>query len=586
MRIADYFPPLDWRHRVSRQTLGADAYAGLINAAIVLPPVVAFATFAGLPPEFGLYTAMITAIIAGIFGSSMIMISGPTTAISAVLFTTLSDFAAPGSARYIELALTLTIMVGLFQMVGGFARLGGLVSFVSHSVMTAFTMAAAILIAVSQLAGASGVNVERGGNIAERLERLSLHITEANPYAILISAVTLGVAILVQKFAPRLPGFLIALFAGAALAWYIDAAAHGVAMVGALPDMLPSINVPNPSIEDVAMLAPGAAAIAVVGLLEAISIGRAFAVRRKEAFDSSQEMVGQGLSNVVGGFFNCYAGSGSFTRSGVNATAGAVTPLSGVFASLFLLLVLYFVADWVAFIPKPAMAGLILFVAWRLIDFNELKHIVTSSRPETVILGLTLAAGLFIELDFAIYVGVIASLCVFIYESSHPELPVTAPMLQADGTRKFRNVDRSNLTECPQLLTFRLDGPLYFGSVENVAKDYKKICSRNPRQKHKLLYMKGMGKIDLAGADFLINAAREAKADGGSFRIVALFPPLVASLHRFHVIDEIGENHLFPSKSEAVEDAMNDLNRGICEGCLRDVFWECDNVMRAEDRVS
>ena len=125
MRIADYFPPLDWRHRVTRQSIGTDAYAGLINAAIVLPQGVAFATIAGLPPEFGLYTAMITAIVAAIFGSSMIMISGPTTAISAVLFTTLSDFAAPGSARYIELALTLTIMVGLFQMAGGFARLGG-----------------------------------------------------------------------------------------------------------------------------------------------------------------------------------------------------------------------------------------------------------------------------------------------------------------------------------------------------------------------------------------------------------------------------------------------------------------------------
>ena len=583
MRIFQYFPPLQWAGRVNRTSVGADAYAGLINAAIVLPQGVAFATIAGLPPEFGLYTAIITAVIAALFGSSMIMISGPTTAISAVLFTTLSDFAAPGSARYIELALTLTILVGLFQIAGGFAWLGGLVSFVSHSVMTAFTMAAAILIAVSQLAGASGVEVERGGNIAERLERLSLHITEANPYALLISGFTLAIAIGVQTWAPRLPGFLIALLAGAALALWVDAADHGVAMVGALPNMVPQLAPPNPSLEDVAMLAPGAVAIAVVGLLEAISIGRAFAVRRKEAFDSNQEMIGQGLSNAVGGFFQCYAGSGSFTRSGVNATAGAVTPMSGLFASLFLMLILLFIAPWVAYIPKPAMAGLILFVAWRLIDFTELKHIITSSRPETVILVLTLAAGLFIELDFAIYVGVIASFGVFIYESSHPELPVTAPMLQPDGTRKFRNVERMELTECPQLLTFRLDGPLYFGSVENVAKQYKEVCARNPRQKHKILYMKGMGKIDLAGADFLIGAIRDAKAEGGSFRIVANFPPLEASLHRFHVIEEMGADHLYPSKSEAVADAMTDLDRHICEGCLRDVFWECDNVMRKED---
>ncbi|PLS21699.1 SulP family inorganic anion transporter [Neptunicoccus cionae] len=583
MRYSEYFPPLEWYSRVNKNTVAADAYAGLINAALVLPQGVAFATIAGLPPQYGLYTAIITAIVAALFGSSMIMISGPTTAISAVLFTTLSDFAAPGTAQYIEMALTLTILVGLFQIAGGFARLGGLVSFVSHSVMTAFTMAAALLIAVSQLAGVTGLVVEKGGNIAERLMRLAEHWDEINLYALLIAGTTLALAVIMQKFTPKLPGFLIALLAGSALAYGIDAVNHGVEMVGALPSMMPQLAPPSPTVREVVQLAPGAAAIAVVGALEAISIGRAFAVRRRESFDTSQEMIGQGLSNVVGGFFQCYAGSGSFTRSGVNATAGAVTPLSGIFASGFLLLILLFIAPWVAYIPKPAMAGLILLVAYRLIEFSELRHIITSSRPETVILVLTLAAGLFIELDFAIYVGVIASLCVFIYESSHPELPVTAPVLQPDGTRKFRNVEHQGVTECPQLMIFRLDGPLYFGSVENVAKAYKKNCARDPRQIHKILYMKGVGKTDLAGADFLIQAIRDAKAEGGSFRIVALFPPLVDSLYRFHVIDELGEENLHSNKSDAVSAAMNDLSRNICEGCLRDVFWECDNVMRRDD---
>ncbi|GGA06670.1 SulP family inorganic anion transporter [Neptunicoccus cionae] len=583
MRYSEYFPPLQWYTRVNRNTVAADAYAGLINAALVLPQGVAFATIAGLPPQYGLFTAIITAVVAALFGSSMIMISGPTTAISAVLFTTLSDFAAPGTMQYIEMALTLTILVGLFQIAGGFARLGGLVSFVSHSVMTAFTMAAALLIAVSQLAGVTGIVVERGGNIAERLMRLAEHWGDVNLYALLIAGTTLALAVLMQKFTPKLPGFLIALLAGSALAYGIDAVNHGVEMVGALPSMMPQLAPPTPSVRDVVQLAPGAAAIALVGALEAISIGRSFAVRRREAFDTSQEMIGQGVSNVVGGFFQCYAGSGSFTRSGVNATAGAVTPMSGIFASGFLLLILIFIAPWVAYIPKPAMAGLILLVAYRLIEFSELRHIITSSRPETVILVLTLAAGLFIELDFAIYVGVIASLCVFIYESSHPELPVTAPVLQSDGTRKFRNVEHKGVTECPQLMIFRLDGPLYFGSVENVAKSYKKNCARDPRQIHKILYMKGVGKTDLAGADFLIQAIRDAKAEGGSFRIVALFPPLVDSLYRFHVIDELGEENLHSNKSDAVSAAMNDLSRNICEGCLRDVFWECDNVMRKED---
>ncbi len=558
--------------------VSADAYAGFINAAIVLPQGVAFATIAGLPPEYGLYTAMITALIAAVFGSSMVMISGPTTAISAVLFATLNNMAVPETARYIELALMMTILVGLFQIAAGLGRLGGLVSFVSHSVMTAFTAAAALLIAVSQLAGAFGVHVERGGNVVERLMQLGEHAVEINNMALLIAAFTLVMAVLSQKLFPKLPGFLLALVGGSVLAWVIDAGNKGVTMVGALPPLALQLTPPKGVLSDIGTLAPGAAAIALVGLLEAISIGRAFAVRRKEQFDANQEMIGQGISNAVGGFFQCYAGSGSFTRSGLNATVGATSPLSGIFASLFLALILFFIAPLVAYIPTPAMAGLILFVAWKLIDIKEISHIVTSKSAETVILLLTLSAGLFVELDFAIYVGVIASLCVFIYDSAHPVLPITVPVVSASGARKFRDADVHNLDQCPQLVTFRLDGPLYFGSVEHVERKIKEMRQKRPKQIHMIFYLKGVGKIDLAGADLLIETIREVKAKGGSFRIVALFPPLISSLRKFHVIEELGEDHLFSSKGEAVSDATKYLNRKICKVCLKDVFQECDSI--------
>lgn len=578
MQMSSYLPNLTWMTQMTGKSVSADAYAGFINAAIVLPQGLAFATIAGLPPEYGLYTAMITAVVAAVLGSSMIMISGPTTAISAVLFATLNDLAPPETARYIELALMMTILVGLFQVAAGIGRLGGLVSFVSHSVMTAFTAAAALLIGVSQLAGALGVHVERGGNVLERILQLVEHGTEINGFALLIAAITLGTAIFFQKFLPKLPGFLFALIAGSLVAWGVDAANNGVTMVGALPPLALTFTPPTGVLTDIGTLAPGAAAIALVGLLEAISIGRAFAVRRKEAFDANQEIIGQGLSNVVGGFFQCYAGSGSFTRSGLNATVGAVTPLSGIFASLFLGLILLFIAPLVAYIPTPAMAGLILFVAWKLIDVKEITHIVTSKSPEMVILLLTLSAGLLIELDFAIYVGVIASLCVFIYESAYPELPITAPVVSPSGVRKFRDVEAHDTDQCPQLVTFRLDGPLYFGSVEHVERKIKKMRRDKPKQIHMILYLKGVGKIDLAGADLLIDTIREVKSKGGSFRIVALFPPLINNLRKLHVIDELGEDHLFSSKGEAVSDATKDLNRTICKVCLKDVFLECDDI--------
>jgi len=582
MNIADLFPARLWLHKVNANSLRADAFAGFTNAALVLPQGVAFATIAGLPPEYGLYTAMVTAVVAAIFGSSMVMISGPTTAISAVLFATLSDIASPGTEQYIQLALLMTIMVGIFQVAGGIGRLGGLVSFVSHSVLTAFTAAAALLIAVSQLAGLLEVNVERGGNVVERIIRLVEQLSETNPLAVLIGVTTLVSALILQKIAPKLPGFLFALVIGSVLAWALDASAKGVSMVGQLNAFLPTFDPPSVRLNDIADLAPGAAAIALIALLEAISIGRAFAVRRREDFDANQEMIGQGLSNVVGGFFQCYAGSGSFTRSGVNAAAGAVTPMSGIFASAFLALILLLVAPLVAYIPTPAMAGLILVVAYKLIDVKELRHIITSKSPEAVVLFLTLGSGLFIELDFAIYVGVIASLCVFIYDSAYPDLPVTAPYIDDKGDRKFRNVATLGLKQCPQLVSLRLDGPLFFGSVEHVENKIKELRKQHPGQVHMVLYLKGMGKIDLAGADLLIKHIREMKAAGGSFRIVAIFPPLLRSLERFHVIEELGKGNLHSSKGDAVAEATKQLNFDICKICMLDVFRECDRNRDAE----
>ena len=408
--------------------------------------------------------------------------------------------------------------------------------------------------------------------------QLGEHAVEINNIALLISAFTLAMAILSQKLFPRLPGFLLALIGGSLLAWVLDAGNKGVTMVGALPPLALQFTPPKGVLSDIGTLAPGAAAIALVGLLEAISIGRAFAVRRKEQFDANQEIIGQGLSNAVGGFFQCYAGSGSFTRSGLNATVGATSPLSGIFASLFLALILFFIAPLVAYIPTPAMAGLILFVAWKLIDVKEISHIITSKSAETVILLLTLSAGLFVELDFAIYVGVIASLCVFIYDSAHPVLPITVPVVSASGARKFRDADVHKLDQCPQLVTFRLDGPLYFGSVEHVERKIKDMRQKRPNQIHMIFYLKGVGKIDLAGADLLIETIREVKSKGGSFRIVALSPPLIRSLRKFHVIEELGEDHLFSSKGEAVSDATKYLNRKICKVCLKDVFQECDSI--------
>lgn len=566
-------PARRWWSSVTKETLRADIFAGFTNATIVLPQAVAFATIAGLPPEYGLYTAMITPIVAALFGSSMVMISGPTTAISAVVFSTISEIHEPFSAAFVEMALLLTVLVGLIQFALGFAGIGRLVAFVSHSVMLGFTAAAAVLIAASQLADALGVTVVRGGTVFERIARIIGAIDTAQWQAIVIAATALIVAVLAKHFWKRGPNFVIGLAAASLLAYFMDAAGNGVHMVGGLPSVVPSFSPPAfGDLGSIAVATEGAFAIALIGLLEAISIGRAFAFKAGGRFDADQEIVGQGLSNMVGGLFQAYPGSGSFTRSGVNYEAGAKTPMSAVASSVFLLLLLLLLAPLAASIPIPALAGIILLVAYKLISFSEIYSIIKTSRAEMAIIFATFMAGVIVKLEFAIYVGVILSLLIFLSKSARPTLAISAP--DEDGV--FRNAQVFGLKECPQLVFARLDGALYFGSVEAIERALRRLERERPDQKHLVFVLKGVGDIDLSGGQLIIEEAKRRRRRGGALYIVARYPPLVAQLKKFGVIDGIGgEENLFANKGDAVRLALERLNGPPCARCTARIYREC-----------
>lgn len=572
--VKNFSPRRPWFARVTRETVRDDAVAGLTNAAIVLPQGVAFAVIAGLPPEYGLYTAMITPVIAAIWGTSMIMVSGPTTAISAVMFATLSELAPPGTPLYIQFALTLTIMAGLFQLLAGVFRLGGMISFISHSVMVGFTAAAALLIGASQLGGAFGIDVESGGGVIERVARVLEHRDGIRPLALTLAASTFATIVITQKISRKIPAYLMALLVGVAVGEISGAGDAGIEMFDKLPSLVPTFGSPSVALTDLATLLPGAASIGFVGLLEAISIGRAFALRRGERYDANQEIIGQGLSNVVAGFFQAYAGSGSFTRSAMNAETGAKTPLSAVFAAGWLLALLFVVAPFVDHIPKPAMAGIIIYVAWRLISFREIRHIVRSSQSETLILLLTFLAGITTELENAIFVGVLTSLAVFLYRSSHPHIAVLAP-IERRGQRQMRGALFHDLKQCPQLSILRLDGPLFFGSVDHVESAFRQFEALFAGQRFKILVLKGLGKIDLAGVDLLVDEIAKARRSGGDYHLVVPFKEAVDALERMNLFETLEKTNLHPNKGAAIKAVTDQLDDDVCRTCTIRAFVEC-----------
>ncbi|GMG85429.1 SulP family inorganic anion transporter [Paralimibaculum aggregatum] len=572
--LAAVFARPDWFSRVTPVTLRRDLLAGLTGATIVLPQGVAFAAIAGLPPEYGFYTALITPVVAGLLGSSWHAVSGPTTAISALVFGALSGLYAPGSPEFLSAAVTLALLVGLMQLMLGLARLGVLVSFVSHSVMIGFVTAAALLIALSQLRHALGLELPRPEHLDAFFPALIRGIGETDPASAAIAALSLASAVLIKRWRPGWPNYLIALALGTGAYVALGPAAAGVATVGRIDTVIPAFALPPVSPERIGALVSPAFAIALVGLLEAMSISRAIALRSGQDIDANREFTGQGMSNIAGSFFSCYPGSASFTRSGVNYEAGAETPLAAIFAAGFLFLILLLVAPWFAVVPIPAMAGVILVVAWRLVDTREVLHILKQSKGETAIAAITFLAALFIELEFSIYCGVILSILLFVDRSSKPRLSMGMPD-PARRSRSFRPVAETGQPVCPQLGIVGLDGPLFFGSVDAVRREFRQIEARLPGQTHLIFNIRGVGQIDLPAAELLIEEAERRRARGGALYLQTKIPRTIAQLRRFGVTDHVGGGRVHPYKSDAIAHAITCLDRRICATCSVRAFHDC-----------
>lgn len=567
-------PFMAWRRMVTAETLRQDAIAALTGATIVLPQGVAFAAIAGLPPEYGFYSAMITPIIAALFGSSWHVVSGPTTAISALVFGALSGVVEPGSSAYIQAAITLTFLVGIFQLGLGLARMGALVDFVSHSVMVGFMAGAATLVGLSQVDNALGLDLPRPSKIVDFFTELFDEVWTTDWRSLLIAFISLATGVVFKKFWPKLPNYLVALLVGSMVCIAIKGPENGVALVGAIPSVIPSVSAPSLNIRLLGDLAPAAFAIALVGLLEAVSIARAIAIKSGQDLDGNQEFIGQGVSNTVGSFFQCYAASGSFTRSGVNYEAGARTPLAAVMAAIFLFLILLFVAPLFAYVPIPAMAGVIILVAWKLIDFKEFYHIIRTSRAESSIALITFIATLFIDLEFAIYIGVMLSFLIFLNKSAHPFIGIGAPDPNT-AHKVFRSAETHGLKECPQLVFVRMDGPFYFGSVEHVRRKFREIERTRAQQKHMLFMVKGVGEMDLPAAELLIEEARRRKRRGGSFHVQAKAVGAIKRLNRFHVSEALSTSHVHTSKGDAIQEIVPTLDESVCATCTARIFNEC-----------
>jgi SulP family sulfate permease len=577
--------PIEWLPAVNRRSLRADTLAGLVGAAILLPQAMAYAVIAGLPPIYGIYCAIVPAIIAALFGSSRQMVSGPAAPISIVVFAAVAPLATPGSGQYITLVLTLTLLVGVIQLGFGLMRLGALVNFVSDSVIVGFTAGAAVLIAASQIGTLLGLPASGGGNLATVLGKLPQRLHELNPYATGVGLATLLMGIAARRWLPRVPYILAAMIGGTLLSVVINlvmggSGKTGIQTVGTISSALPPLSLPALDIASWSTLASSAFALAVLGLTEAVSIARSIALRSGQVIDGDREFIAQGLSNIGGAFTSGYPSSGSFTRSGLNHQSGAQTGLASILSSLIVLLITLLFAPAFSLLPMSCIAGVLMLVAWKLIDFEQIRARVRASRDEAWIVGVTLMATLIANLEFAIYVGILVSLALYLNRTVKPPLTRAMPA-HLPGTYHF--VREHNRPECPQLAIRFLDGSLFFAAIAHTRRELARLRKDRPDAKYMLLLCSGVNHCDVAGSELISDEARRRRAAGGDLYLHNVKEPVLAMLDSTGVYDAMGKSNVFDAGASTIESVVEQLDPKVCAQCTLRSFHCCPPLPADED---
>ncbi|MEJ2229332.1 MAG: SulP family inorganic anion transporter, partial [Alphaproteobacteria bacterium] len=479
-------------------------------------------------------------------------------------------------ADYVQLAITLALMVGLMELLLGVFRLGAIVNFISHSVIIGFTAGVGVLIILTQIKNFIGITVPRDLQIYEMVAYLVAHIRETNIPAVIVGIATLATGLAVRRYLPRIPFMIIAILTGSLIATLFNWNGAHIATLKALPAHLPHLSAPSFSFSTWAMLLPTALALAISALNESVSISRALAVRSGQHVDANQEFIGQGLANIIGSFFSGYVVSSSFNRSALNYDAGAKTPMSALIAGVLLMVIIIEAAQLAAYLPYSAMAASLFLIGWGLIDTKNIAQIAKTSRIETGILIATLLVALFIQVQFAILAGVALSLVVYLYRASHPRIVHRVP--NPDSSTRKLTEPSPDLPECPQFHIIRFNGSLFFGAVNAFKENLIECEKTDPTCKHLAIVMAGVNFIDVAGAEALAQMALRYKKHGGGLYLIGVNNFVMQVLERGDYIKSIGREKIFFSKTRALRHIYTQLNYEMCKTCKLRVFVECSRL--------
>ena len=490
-----------WIKNYKKQYLSGDLSAGLIVGIMLIPQGMAYAMLAGLPPIYGLYASGIPLIIYAILGSSPQLAVGPVAMIALLISSGLSAFADPGSPAFIEYAILLSLMVGSIQLVLGLLRLGFLVNFLSHPVISGFTSAAAIIIALSQLKHVFGIDVGRG-EIYEIMAEIFHNIGSTSVATLIIAIASFVVLILSRKISRKIPGPLLVVIIGIAAVYYNNLSGAGVKIVADIPQGFPAFKFPEISFESIKLLLPLAITISVIGYLESFAVAKAIE-RKHKTYEVSpnRELVALGLANTIGSFFKSFPVTGGFSRTAVNDQSGANSGLSSIISAGLIILTLLFLTPLFYYLPNAVLAAIIIVAVIGLIDYKEAIHLYRYDKLDFALFMITAIGTLALGIEIGIFIGVVLSLGVIIYEVSFPHI---AELGQLPGKNEYRNLDRfPELEERDNFLIVRIDAPIFFANINHIKEFLYSRLKLRPEIKHIIFDASAISSIDSSGIHML-----------------------------------------------------------------------------------
>jgi len=565
--LKQYLPILNWLPGYNRQALSSDGMAGLIVAIMLVPQGMAYALLAGLPPEVGLYASIVPLILYGLLGSSRALAVGPVAIVSLMVASTIGAFAESGSADYIAAALLLALLSGVFLLGMGLLRLGFLVNFLSHPVISGFTSAAALVIGFSQLKHLLGFDIPRSHLITETIQHAMTHISQLNPATFAIAAFSLGLLLVWKSKVPALlrssgmpeavanplskAGPLVAVVITTLSVWAFGLnSASGVAIVGDIPAGLPPVGLPEFDLALARELLPAAILISLVGFLESVSVAKSLASKRRQKIDANQELVALGAANIGAALTSGYAVTGGFSRSMVNFAAGAVTPLASIITAVLIALTVVLFTPMLYFLPKATLAAIIVVAVATLIDFKTFRDSWLYNKADAISLAATFVAVLILGVEVGIVFGALLSIALYLWRTSRPHMAIVG---RVGETEHFRNVQRHEVHTQPKVLTVRVDESLYFANTAFLEDQLLAQVADNPEIDHLVLVMSAVNFIDASALESLETLVDQLGDAGVTLHLAEVKGPVMDRLNRVDFTHHLGKGKIFLSTHEALE---------------------------------